>query len=74
MIYLNYYCTDLMFQVVMVYVIYSLTVLSLIIFNSPLVFKISLLFASVEEECGVRPTGDYSCKQFSLGKIDPPLP
>ena len=43
MIYLNNYCTDFLFPVVMVSVTYSSTMLSLIIFNFPLVFKISLL-------------------------------
>ena len=44
MIYLNNYCTDFVFLVVIVCVTYSSTILSLIIFNFPLDFKISLLF------------------------------
>ena len=47
MIYLNNYYTDFMFLVVMLYVTYSSTILSLIIFNFPLVFKISLLFVEI---------------------------
>ena len=39
MIYINYYCTDFMFLGAMVCVTYSSTILSLIIFNFPLVFK-----------------------------------
>ena len=47
MIYLNNYCTDFMFLVVMVCVTYSYTILSLIISNFFLVFKISLLFVEI---------------------------
>ena len=46
-IYLNNYCTDFMFLVVIVCVTYSYTILSLIIFNFSLVFKISLLFVAI---------------------------
>ena len=42
MIYLNNYCTDFMFFVVMVCIIFSSTIFSLKIFNNPLVFKMSL--------------------------------
>ena len=45
--YLNNYCTDVMFLVVTVYVIYSFTILSLINFKFPLVFKISLMFVEM---------------------------
>ena len=47
MIYFNNYCSDFMFLVAMVYVTYSSTIMSLIIFNFPLVFKISLLFVDI---------------------------
>ena len=47
MIYLNKYCTDFMFVVVMVCETYSSTILSLIIFNFPLFFKKSLLFVEI---------------------------
>ena len=39
--FINNYCTDFMFQEVMVCVTYSSSILSLIIFNFLLVFKIS---------------------------------
>ena len=44
---LDNYCTDFMFLVVMVCVTYSSTILSLIIFNFHLVFKISILFVEM---------------------------
>ena len=44
--YLNNYCTDCIFLVVMVCVTYSSTILSQF-FNLPLVFKISLLFVEI---------------------------
>ena len=47
MIYLNKYCTEFIFLVVIVFVIYSSTILCLIIFNFPLVFKISLFFVEI---------------------------
>ena len=47
MIHLDNYYTDFMFLVVMVCVTYSSTVLSLIIFNFHLVFKISILFVEI---------------------------
>ena len=43
MIYLNNYCTDVMFLVIKVCVTLSSTILSLKIFNFPFFFKISLL-------------------------------
>ena len=45
--YINKYDTDSIFQVVMVCVAYSPTILSLIIFNFPLVFKISQQFVEI---------------------------
>ena len=42
MIYIKHYGTDFMFLVVMVCVTYSSTISSLMIFNSPLSFKINL--------------------------------
>ena len=47
MICINNCCIDFMFLVVMVYVTYSSTKLSLIIFNFPLVFKISQQFVEI---------------------------
>ena len=47
MIYLNNYCTDFMFLVAIVCETYSSTMLSLIIFNFPLVFKIALFFVEI---------------------------
>ena len=47
MICLNNDCTDFMFLVVIVCVTYSSTTLSLIIFNFPLVFKLSHLFVEI---------------------------
>ena len=47
MIYLNKYCTDFMFLLVMVCVTYSSTISSLIIFNFPLIFKTSFLFVDI---------------------------
>ena len=41
------YCTDFMFQEVMVCVTYSSSILSLIIFNFLLVFKISQEFVEI---------------------------
>ena len=43
MIYFNDFCTDFMFLVDIVCVTYSFTILSLLIFNFLLVFKISSL-------------------------------
>ena len=40
MMFINNYCTDFMFQEVMVFAKYSPSILSLIIFNFLLVFKI----------------------------------
>ena len=48
MIYLNNYCTDFMFLVAIVCVTYSSTILSLMIFNFPLVFKKSDLFVEID--------------------------
>ena len=45
--FINNYCTDFMFQEVMVCVIYSSLILSLIIFNFLLVFKISQEFVEI---------------------------
>ena len=45
--FINNYCTDFMFQEVMVYVTYSSSILSLIIFNFLLVFKISEEFVEI---------------------------
>ena len=42
--FINNYCTDFMFQEVMVYIPCSPSILSLIIFNFLLVFKISQKF------------------------------
>ena len=47
MMYLNNDCTDIMFLVVMVCVTYSSTILSLITFNFPSVFNLSLLFVEI---------------------------
>ena len=47
MIYLNNCCIDSMFLVVIVCVTYSSTISSLIIFNFPLVFNISVLFVEI---------------------------
>ena len=47
MIHIDNYCTDFLFLVVMVCVTYSSTILSLIIFNFHLVFKISILFVEI---------------------------
>ena len=44
MMFINNYCTDFMFQEVMMFVTYSPSILSLIIFNFLLVFKISQKF------------------------------
>ena len=41
---INNYCTDFMFQEIMVCITYSSSILSLIIFNFFLVFKISQKF------------------------------
>ena len=50
MIYLNIYCTEFIFLVVIVYATYSTTILFLIhdYVNFPLVFKISLLFVKID--------------------------
>ena len=45
--FINNDCTDFMFQEVMVYVTYSSSILSLIIFNFLLVFKISQEFVEI---------------------------
>ena len=45
--FINNYCTDFMFQEVMVYVTYSVPILSIIIFNFLLVFKISQEFVEI---------------------------
>ena len=45
--FINNYCTDFMFQEVMVCVTYSSSILSLIIFNFLLVFKISQEFVEI---------------------------
>ena len=45
--FINNYCTDFMFQKVMVCVTYSSSILSLIIFNFLLVFKISQEFVEI---------------------------
>ena len=47
MIYLNNCCTDFMFVVLRVCVTYSSTILSLIIINFTLVFKITVLFVEI---------------------------
>ena len=47
MIYINNYCTDFIFLVAMVCLTYSSTMLFLIIFNFPLVFKISQQFVEI---------------------------
>ena len=47
MIYLNYYCTDVVFLVAMVFVTLSFTIRSLIIFNCSLLFKITLLLVEM---------------------------
>ena len=47
MIYFKNNCTDFMSLVVIVYVTYSTTLLSLIISNFPLVFKISILYVEI---------------------------
>ena len=46
--FINNYCTNLMFQEVMVCVTYSPPILSLIIFNFLLVFKISQKFVEFD--------------------------
>ena len=46
-IYLNNYCTDFMFLVVIVCATYSFTILSIVIFNFPLVFKVPFLFVEI---------------------------
>ena len=46
-VFINNYCTDFMFQEVMVCVICSPSILSLIIFNFLLVFKISPKFVEI---------------------------
>ena len=45
--FINNYCTDFMFQKVMVCVTYSSSILSLIIFNFLLAFKISQEFVEM---------------------------
>ena len=45
--FINNYCTDFMFQGVMVCVTYSSSILSLIIFNFLFVFKISQEFVEI---------------------------
>ena len=47
MIHHDNYCIDFMFLVVIVCVAYSSTILSFIIFNFHLVFKISILFVEI---------------------------
>ena len=47
MIYLSNYCTDFTFLVVIVRLTYSSTILSLIVFNLPLVFNVSLLIVEI---------------------------
>ena len=47
MMFINNYCTDYMFQEVMVCVTCSPSILSLIIFNFLLVFKISQMFFEI---------------------------
>ena len=47
MMFINNYCTDFMFQQVMVCVTCSPSILSLIIFNSLFVFKISQKFVEI---------------------------
>ena len=47
LMFINNYCTDFMFQEVMVCVTYSSSILSLIIFNFLLVFKISQKFVEI---------------------------
>ena len=47
MMFINNYCTDFMFQGVMVCVTCSPSILSLIIFNFLLVFKISQKFVEI---------------------------
>ena len=47
MMFLKNYCTDFMFLVVMLGGTYSSTILSLIIFNFSIVFKLSLLFVEI---------------------------
>ena len=47
MMFLKNYCTDFMFLVVMLCRTYLSTMLSLIIFNFPIVFKLSLLFFEI---------------------------
>ena len=51
MIYINNYCTDFTFIVVMVCVTYCSTILFVIIFNFLLVFKISPLFGETLSTC-----------------------
>ena len=45
--FINIYCTGLMFQEVMVCVTYSSSILSLIIFNFIFIFKISQEFVEI---------------------------
>ena len=47
MMFINNYCTDFMFEEVIVCVTYSSSMLSLIIFNFLLVFKISQQFVEI---------------------------
>ena len=47
MMYINNFCADYMFQVVMVCVTYSSTILSLMIVNFTLVFNISQQFVEI---------------------------
>ena len=49
--FINIYCTDLMFQEVMVCVTYSSSILSLIIFNFIFIFKISQEFVEIHVYC-----------------------
>ena len=51
MMFINNYCTDFMFQEVMVFVTCSPSILSLIIFNFLLVFKISQKFVEFLSTC-----------------------
>ena len=47
LMFINNYCTDFMFQEVMVCVTYSSSIFSLIIFNFLLIFKISQEFVEI---------------------------
>ena len=47
MMFINIYCTDFMFQEAMMCETYSLSILSFIIFNFLLVFKISQKFVEI---------------------------